>query len=127
MKMGEIEDPITEDEALSILLGILTEEYHHISRGIDNMGNIELSCAKEILQRDCSDIQRNESSEVALTTTKVDIKQQVKPKKNGGMLLNGRCCHCNKRGQQHRDCREKSSSNKENKTQQPDARAFMAV
>lgn len=32
LNMGAIEDPITKDEALVILLGSLTEEYQHIAR-----------------------------------------------------------------------------------------------
>ena len=98
LNMGAIGDPITEDEALVILLGSLTEEYQNISRIIENMGNVDLICAKEILQREWRNLQRYESSEVALKATKVKFKQRANPKKNDGMFFNGRCFHCNKRG-----------------------------
>uniref|UniRef100_A0AAV1TM64 Uncharacterized protein n=1 Tax=Peronospora matthiolae TaxID=2874970 RepID=A0AAV1TM64_9STRA len=52
LSMQAIEDEVSRDEKLVILLGNLSEEYNHIVKIIENVMDIDLYIAKEMLRRE---------------------------------------------------------------------------
>ena len=70
MSMQAIGDEVPRDEQLVILLGSLSNEYDQIVKIIENMGEMDLFLAKEMLRREYEGIARKEKSELALKATR---------------------------------------------------------
>ena len=75
--MHAIGDEVPRVEQLMILLGSLSDEYDQIVKIIENMGEMDLYLAKEMLRREYEGIARKEKSELVLKATK-----SYKSKKN---------------------------------------------
>ena len=69
-RTAAIGDTLTQDEQVILLLGTLLDEYDSIVKIIENIPNMDILQAKEMIQREYESLQRKESGELALKATK---------------------------------------------------------
>ena len=103
MSMQAIGDEVSSDEQLVILLGSLTDDYDQIVKIIENMGEMDLFLAKEMLRREYEGIARKEKSEVALQATRSYKSNNARPKVPRNKFP-GTCFVCGKYGHKKQDC-----------------------
>ena len=70
MSMQVIGDEVSRDEQLVILLWSLSDGYDQIAKITENMGEMDLFIAKEMLRREYDGIARKEKSELELKATR---------------------------------------------------------
>ena len=105
MTMQAVGQEISPDKHLVILLGSLTRDYDPIVKIIENMPDMTLFHAKEMLRREYNGIVRTEQHEAALKTAHMP-KYKNGPRRFGGQSSTGqrdgefagRCYLCNRYG-----------------------------
>lgn len=108
--MASIGDIIDESEQLVVLLGSMSSDFDQIVKIIENMGEMDLFRAKEMIRREYDDLQRKEASETAL---KASHWGKNKSSKNPGRnaKFQGKCFQCGLFGHKKADCRRNPDKN----------------
>jgi hypothetical protein len=87
LTMGAIGDALNNSEQLVILLGSLSDDFDQIVKIIENMGNMDLFQAKEMIRREYDEIQRKEESETALKAFQGTKNKFVKNRGNSKKFI----------------------------------------
>ena len=117
MIMQAIGDEILHHELLGILLGSLSNEYDHIIKIVENIQDIDLFRAKEMLRREYEGIALKEKSELALKA-KRNFKSSSDWSKESRNKFSGKFFVCNKYGHKKQDCWKNLDKKKKNTEQE---------
>ena len=105
LSLATIGDAVSESEQLVILLGSLPDDYDAIIKIIENISDMTLFTAKEMLRREYDEYQRKEAKESALKAAQWPRKGF---KSHGKTRFNGKCFLCGKFGHKKNDCYKNS-------------------
>ena len=101
-RMAAIGDNLNQDEQIILLLGSLSDEYDSIVKIIENIPNMDMLQAKEMIQREYESLQRKESGEIALKATKQQFRKERqgnhKQRDRAAQKFNGKCFGCERTG-----------------------------
>ena len=123
MTMNAIGEEVSYDEQLVILLGSLPDEYDQIIKIIENIPNIDIFQAKEMLQREYEGISRKETNEIALKATREREYKSKGPRHEGRwnnrLRPNGKpaCQYCKRTNHAAQDCWYNPSKRRSSKEQ----------
>ena len=124
--MEAISDGMDQDEQLIVLLGSLSADYDSIVKIIENIPNIDMMQAKEMIHREYESLRLTESNELALRATKrnnVEGRGKYQQRGDRKGKFNGKCFNCGRLGHRFAECRQKRQ---QHDIQSKNEHAFMA-